>query len=55
MDSQTKASYNKNAAAITKKHLAILPEKIYELVNAFFYKNEKTLDLAVPFSNYLSQ
>lgn len=45
MDNKTRDSYNKDAKAITEKHLALHPQKIYDLAVAFFHKNEKTLDL----------
>ncbi len=45
MYNETKNSYNKNAKTITEKHLALHPQNIYDLITAFFHKNEKTLDL----------
>ena len=45
MDIQTLDTYNKDVESIGELHKKLLPERLYELANIYFYPNSKTLDL----------
>jgi 2-polyprenyl-3-methyl-5-hydroxy-6-metoxy-1,4-benzoquinol methylase len=45
MDKQTIETYNNEAASIAQLHASLIPERIYELVDQYFIKGGKTLDV----------
>jgi len=45
MDKQTIETYNNEAANIAQLHTSLIPTRIYELVDQYFIKGGKTLDV----------
>lgn len=58
MDTQTIATYNKDAKSIGELHKSLVPERLYDLSKTYFYPNAKTLDLGCGIgrdTNWLNQ
>lgn len=58
MDQQTIETYNNEAENIAKLHSTLVPERIYELIEHYFIKNGKTLDVGCGIgrdTNWLNQ
>ena len=45
MDKETIDIYNREAVSIAQLHSTLIPHRIYELINQYFIKGEKTADI----------